>query len=1000
MFMMPSCPDSTGSPVEAERILGFLAFIDTLERLDTLILEVRHTQVNIIHQLRLPALYRPLRFEEDFLWGTWPAETDDDNGVLPRSDGLYRKLGHRLFDSMKSAEEAIIGYPPLTTTNAENARTEERSSILGPEAKQEVRKEIQRKMRRAIDRLWLKGAWSATQKRQYHLLCVLQDMKRDMLRDKLRLCASAMKTFERPDMPSDASLHAMGRFMLFRAAVQGRLRDFVVYLGDLQGQFARDLDMGLRDQPRPLLERRREQGLYSGFLADFCRHIQGEIASLLGFFGVQKKSEEDIKIMHRWAHDFTSRNQPYLGSELAQRGRSTVAFINTSYWMLERPDLQPIIAHEIAHVLLVDCYDELHSQRLSNATDEFARLLRTLHHCISRFQADPWSAPKGTPDLQAQPSTRSLAGHYLTNKELRPRQLVTEIAADLLATAIIGPGYLLAMFLSGAGAGLEELFRQPNDSIDLTLMEFIDDRGHNALIDASRQWYVRFKVACAWLRRIQHRKKTEMSRLEDYLIQGVERNADDLFAVLAGIDGVDPEADGYWRRLTGRLSELVAESNAAAEARRWRHLRGNDYERHGLLGSKEGRRLLPRSTRRLPIKVREMLCERMLAYKCQPGQPLGGLSGDDARAALDRFYLGRIPENKARMCPLFQHHYDIPWQSSILRALDFFPIDSGSDADAVSGSTDADVKAIEPQRWLVEIHEGTSLGRDMYQIALEFHYWQLGSAFQRLSEVFRFVCEVVGRQAARDDTALASCEGILEWALGDDLPSGEGRYAKCQESCRSWLGEVDAAKACADLTKQVSACSLEVAAALEAHRVRNRAEDKTRAVLRKIAGRFSAVVLLASHPKSPYCRVGPMQDLDEEWPLFSPGQYDRFLEKVQGHKLKLLYTLLTDANGQSWGALFAPLRGFLAMHERKDNAAPAKGGDDESSSYGIDQLVEAFRPSSSAQQGESGGRRRSSGPSAIGVHDLAGLFVGLLSVGGGGGRNPPGSEGRPLSLAE
>lgn len=47
----------------------YLLMSDTIDRLDTILLELRHLQRNIIYFMHEPNFNAPLRFEEEFLWG-------------------------------------------------------------------------------------------------------------------------------------------------------------------------------------------------------------------------------------------------------------------------------------------------------------------------------------------------------------------------------------------------------------------------------------------------------------------------------------------------------------------------------------------------------------------------------------------------------------------------------------------------------------------------------------------------------------------------------------------------------------------------------------------------------------------------------------------------------------------------------------------------------------------------------------------------------------------
>ncbi|MCI5132747.1 MAG: hypothetical protein D3904_14820, partial [Candidatus Electrothrix sp. EH2] len=47
----------------------YLLMSDTIDRLDTILLELRYLQRNIIYFMHEPNFSAPLRFEEEFLWG-------------------------------------------------------------------------------------------------------------------------------------------------------------------------------------------------------------------------------------------------------------------------------------------------------------------------------------------------------------------------------------------------------------------------------------------------------------------------------------------------------------------------------------------------------------------------------------------------------------------------------------------------------------------------------------------------------------------------------------------------------------------------------------------------------------------------------------------------------------------------------------------------------------------------------------------------------------------
>ena len=88
--------------------LYFLSWHDVLERLDTIILEIRHIQKNIIHLLHAPYLYHALKYEQDFLWG----DKQNDTEAKDRNSWSEKvKFGNN-FATL--AEQWVIDFPKIS----------------------------------------------------------------------------------------------------------------------------------------------------------------------------------------------------------------------------------------------------------------------------------------------------------------------------------------------------------------------------------------------------------------------------------------------------------------------------------------------------------------------------------------------------------------------------------------------------------------------------------------------------------------------------------------------------------------------------------------------------------------------------------------------------------------------------------------------------------------------------------------------------------------------
>jgi len=77
-------------------VVATLAWADAIERLDILVMEIRHIQSNITQLLRKPRLLNLLRYEEIFIWGTIGDNDEKVKGakgqVLPDWIDLFDKL--------------------------------------------------------------------------------------------------------------------------------------------------------------------------------------------------------------------------------------------------------------------------------------------------------------------------------------------------------------------------------------------------------------------------------------------------------------------------------------------------------------------------------------------------------------------------------------------------------------------------------------------------------------------------------------------------------------------------------------------------------------------------------------------------------------------------------------------------------------------------------------------------------------------------------------------
>lgn len=714
---MPSLP-----PLKPETWdVAWLLWLDTIERLDTILQEIRHSQINLIHTLRTPQLYEPLRYEEDYLWGSYK-----------KADGTTSSWQELLAEPtlVKTIERWVaawvIPYPVYNSSRVPNTNQklpEDTAKFCNPTSYAKITDNLKEKITAAVRN----GEWSADNRRLFHALSSLQLLKSNVLRDKLILCRWGTKAIATQDQSGIITAvdheRALGRFLLVRTAIMEQCHLHIRNLGDLKAQFDSALDLGIQDHPKPITHRRREQGLYSSYLSDRCREL-GELLQDYLMSGTRKSSPTTFRgelYAHRWSHSATSSASVMrdgIGWQEWRRTARHTDLINTSFWMPERPDLQSVIAHEVAHTALHHAYGDLEPHYLKNADGSFPRLLRLLSCALDSFGMTRF--PKGDP--------RYAHDHALN-----------ELACDLLAATVIGPAYLFALTQEIMGLDLECLFRSPQHDIDFELADAWLDDGWAALSLPGFEWHYRLRLVCEWTSRIT-KSHTEKDPLTQRLTAGVE----DLCRILLetvgdlGPKGIEPRI-ASWTHMTNTMVTVIRDSDALAEARRWRsnlnkttpaptptsnsftdelkHILGTARAEQGL-GAHPADHLqpLPQQTREFLQKaILERKKKRLLKHSTQP------------EADFKTYYL----DDQAPLSSLFRCLQDIPWQSALLRARDFIYCNPPAIPMGEIWNNE------EKGKWLIEMHLDGAPGRELYQIALELAYWQQASPIDSITTILR-----------------------------------------------------------------------------------------------------------------------------------------------------------------------------------------------------------------------------------------------------------------------
>ncbi len=674
--------------VRPEDNLYLLAFIDISDRLDILLLEIRHLQQSIIHYLRAPTLYLPLRYEEEYIFG----ENWDE----------YFKKGSTITYDIQLVKKWVIRYP----TPRAAIRTYSEHKIDTSESN-DIQNRIRHVIHKRVGQIWMGDNWARDQRAQYHALYALQLLKQRILRDKVAIYRAAVEA-RLAIWTSHPGELDKAAFMILRQAVIDNADRYVSILSNHKQQLSQSIDFGMPSDPHPSTERRREMGIYMDFLSNRTQDIQRDILHLLGSFkhSAIKKDASRILMFHGWSQDTRVTNfhlfdkTNYLHNKYRQdkKAKRHVGYVNTSFWTPDRPDLHPIIAHEIADSVNKNALGRIDDVSLSDREDAFTHLLIDLKSTLFKHAKN---------------------NHHLAFIKEESTHYIQQIASDLLAASVKGVSYLYALFLLRVG---DTLHNQLKAGAFIKLDMVYSLKEGTASFDDSLLWYLRLTLTTAWIKASLH---IDPSELDTIVLEGVKHIANELLVFL---DQHAPQTRvkraRHWQRLAADMSQQIQKSKAVHTCKKWRKKRSEDdwVERCG----KPGKRRFARSTRRLNIRLQNYLFRELLAQKRSQGKPLYNKKSIES---LDRHFNRVYPldiatndipnvDNKRSLqhpTSLFRHMYDIPYQSAILRSVDIL-------YEKISNHS-----FFQQLRWDME------LGRGLFAVALEFHARETESSEYRLA---------------------------------------------------------------------------------------------------------------------------------------------------------------------------------------------------------------------------------------------------------------------------
>ena len=683
--------------------LYLLAFIDVVDRLDILLLEIRHLQQSIIYSLRAPSLYLPLRYEEKYLFGdNWKAFIDKGSGIQ---------------HDISLVKEWTIRYPTPSSAmrrycegNSDSNKNKSTNNILSAEEADKRDRILQRIIHR-VGQIWMGDNWARDQRLQYNALFALQLLKQRVLRDKVALYRAAIEA-NLSGIKKHRNALEKPAFLILRQGVIHQADRYVAILRSHKQQVSQALDFGMPSDPHPSTERRREMGIFMDFLANRTQDIQRDILHLLNYYEPNRNltlNKTNVLMFHGWSqktrvsntHLFDKTNYHYNKFVLGDKKKKRhIGYIHTSFWAPDRPDLHPIIAHEIADSVIKNTLGGLDDVALSNYNDNFTGLLIKLKKCLFKHAKD---AP------------------YFSGLKESSSGYIQKIAGDLLAAAVKGASYLYSLFLLRIASDSHHQL-EVGSFIRLDMVYSLKEG--TAAFDKALLWYIRIHLTATWLEKIVH---IPPSALDQSIIKGSQKISNE---VLAFLDGHAPSTREnraqHWINLVEDLKKLIINSKASKNSKKWRRERSHDDwdDSKTKATGCEGEKQFSRSTKRLNIRLQNYLFRELLAQKCMRNKPLYETADSDLETQFNKIYPLEIKDQCIPHLPsyfyrqpkaMFRHMYDIPYQSAFLRSVDILT------------ERPEDELFFQQMRWDME------LGRGLFSVALEFYSRETESTEHRLS---------------------------------------------------------------------------------------------------------------------------------------------------------------------------------------------------------------------------------------------------------------------------
>lgn len=674
--------------------LYLLSFLDTADRLDILILEIRHLQQSIIDSLHAPTLYLPLRHEEDYIFGGW----DDHNACKGKSPAQI-------------TDHAILRYP--TPSRAVDYWSHDDESEIS---------ELKKCLYNRIGEIWTGDVWVRGERQHYFALCALQILKQQIFRDKVQFFQEA----KRSNLLKNTSQERYGlkraAFLILRRGINYRIERHISSLKTQQQNFGKSLDFGLQRYPRPSIDRRREIGIFNDFLSNRAIDLRSDTLHLLEGLVKNKKRDEILSspmLLHGWSQSMRVNSQQLwdnVGRELdkgdhitASKSTEDISYIDTSFWSPDRPDLQPLVARAIAYSVMRGITKGYSDDYFSNESNPLTDLWVGLSRVLTE-------------------ATRNKKGVECIHED--SEALLRRLLTDCIAVSVKGISYLYALYLSIMGEGLENLLKI--DRIT-RLEEVYELEGGVRSYEKYYTWYFRLKFTRFWLKECSNFAHLSLSSIDNIVLEGIDQVCEEMLSFLDECSvksfssrpiSTHELLGQLWRSIYNELEKEAKKSKAIQHVGKWRECRSKDTwdERKSCSGNK----VYHRSTMRLDLRLQDFLFRETIHHKKCKNKPLVNIPedllldifGETYKLNIDK---EAVPYTKAKVKKaknIYRQLHDIPFQCSIMRSMD------------ILGQSNN--KPIPWKSFVDQSHRDMSLGREIFSFALEYYTWSRESPKSRL----------------------------------------------------------------------------------------------------------------------------------------------------------------------------------------------------------------------------------------------------------------------------